>query len=45
MILKNRTYVLSDGAVQELRAAKIKFTELSRESVAPAEGVVAGERI
>jgi ABC-type hemin transport system substrate-binding protein len=43
MILKNRTYVLSDTVVQKLRAAKIKFTEITRE--APTDGVHAGERI
>jgi hypothetical protein len=43
MILKNRTYVLSESAVQKLRDAKVKFTEISRESAT--EGAGAGERV
>jgi hypothetical protein len=44
--LPNRTYVLSQAAVQALAAADVRFTELSRVNGAPGrEGVVAGERI
>ena len=44
--LPNRTFVVSDGAMQALAKAGIPFTELSREPDAPArEGLVAGERI
>lgn len=44
--LPNRTFVLTDEAAQALDDAGIRFTELSRESVAPdREGLVAGERI
>ena len=43
MILKDRTYILSQEVVDKLRQAKIKFTEISRE--AATEGVGAGERI
>jgi hypothetical protein len=43
MILRNRTYILSEDVVRRLRDAKIKFTEISRESAT--EGVGAGERI
>jgi hypothetical protein len=46
MVLRERTYVLSEEAVSALRAAGIKFTELSREANAPTgEGVMPGERI
>jgi hypothetical protein len=45
-ILPDRTYVLQPEAVDALRAAGVRFTELSRESVAPGGGgVIAGERI
>ena len=45
MILKNRTYILSDDVVQKLRTEKINFTEISREAATRDEGVGAGERI
>lgn len=45
MVLPDRTYVLHQEAVDALRAAGVKFTELSRESSVPAVGAVAGERI
>ena len=46
MILKNRTYILSDECVQLLRERGIKFTEMSRESeFAVATGELQGERI
>jgi hypothetical protein len=44
--LPNRTFVISESAVQALNAAGIRFTELSRANGAPdREGAVAGERI
>ena len=46
MVLPDRTYVLQEEAVQALRAAGVRFTEVSRESSVPsATGPVAGERI
>jgi hypothetical protein len=46
MVLPNGTYILSDGAVEALRAAGIRFTELSRETDVPGpEEVRSGERI
>ena len=45
-ILPNRTYVISDEAVKQLRQAGVQFTELSRDSNAPSlEGAGSGERI
>ena len=45
-VLPDRTYVLQPDAVQALRAAGVRFTELSRESDLPSgAGVAAGERI
>jgi hypothetical protein len=45
-ILRNRTYVLDEEAVVELRASGINFVTLSRESQAPRlEGVGSGERV
>ncbi len=45
-VLPERTYVLQQEAVQALRAAGVRFTELSRESSLPSgAGVAAGERI
>jgi hypothetical protein len=45
-VLPDRTYVLHQEAVDALRAAGVRFTELSRESSAPRiAGAVAGERI
>lgn len=38
MVLPNRTYILSEGAVQKLRDADIRFQEISREM--EAAGVV-----
>jgi hypothetical protein len=42
-VLPERTYVIRPEAVEDLREAGIRFTELSRESNLP--GAVAGERI
>lgn len=44
--LPNRTFVVSEEAVSALRAAGIRFTELSRNVEAPGpHGVATGERI
>jgi len=46
VVLPNRTYVLSNSAVQALHDAGIAFRELSRNGLAAAgEGVASGERI
>ena len=46
MVLPERTYVLHQEAVEALRAAGVRFVEVSRESSLPgAAGAVAGERI
>jgi predicted Fe-Mo cluster-binding NifX family protein len=45
MILPDRTYVLGEGAVGLLRNAGVRFTQLSREAVAPCLEEVAGERV
>lgn len=46
MVLRNRTYVISEEAARSLRNAGITFTELGREANGPRlEGVVPGERI
>ncbi|MGD0814432.1 MAG: hypothetical protein ABSA83_12570 [Verrucomicrobiota bacterium] len=45
MILPERTYVLGEDAVASLRNAGIRFTELSREALAPSLEEVAGERV
>jgi hypothetical protein len=42
-VLPERTYVLRPEAVESLRAAVVRFTELSRESNLP--GAIVGERI
>jgi len=45
-VLPNRTYVLDEEAVAELRKAGISFLTLSRQSHAPGlEGVGSGERV
>ena len=45
-ILPNRTYIVSEEVVKQLRQLGIQFTELSRESTAPSlEGVGSVERI
>ncbi len=45
-ILPNRTYVISDEAVKQLRQAGVQFIELSRDSNIPSlEGAGSGERI
>lgn len=45
-ILRDRTYVLDEGAVQSLSESGVRFTELSRESSAPSlDGVGSGDRI
>lgn len=46
MVLPNGTYVLSEGAVEALRAAGVRFKEISREADVPGpEEVGSGERI
>lgn len=45
MVLPNRTYILSEEVLQRLRQEGIKFTEIGRESEAPAGGALSGERI
>ena len=46
MVLQNRTYIVGEEAAGALRAAGVKFTELSRETNAPSQhGVLPGERI
>jgi hypothetical protein len=35
MVLPNRTYILSEEAVNALREAGVKFTEVSREAGTP----------
>jgi hypothetical protein len=45
-VLPNRTYVLDEEAVAELRKSGISFLTLSRESNAPDfEGAASGERV
>ena len=45
-ILANRTYVLDEESVAELRKSGIHFVTLSHESSAPGlEGVGSGERV
>ncbi len=36
-VLPNRTYVLSDEAVKQLRQAGVQFTELSRDFLSPTQ--------
>lgn len=45
MILPQRTYVLSEEAVSALRAARIQFSEISREASTPSLEEFAGERV
>ncbi len=46
MVLPGRTYILDAQAVEALRAAGVKFTEVTREADAPSpEEVAAGEAI
>jgi hypothetical protein len=45
MILPDRTYVLGEEVVGRLREAGIRFTQLSRETLAPSLEEVAGERV
>ena len=45
MVLPARTYVLGEDAVGLLRNAGIRFTQLSREALAPSLEEVAGERV
>jgi hypothetical protein len=45
MVLPNRTYVLSEDALRALRSAGIRFSEVSREAVAPGLEEVVGERV
>jgi hypothetical protein len=45
MILPDRTYVLPEDAVGRLLDAGIRFTQLSREALAPSLEEVAGERV
>ena len=45
-ILPNRTYVLDEEVIAELRKSRIRFITLSHESCAPGlEGVGSGERV
>jgi hypothetical protein len=46
MMLRDRTYIISEEAANALRAAGVRFTFLSRETHIPAlDGAVPGERI
>ena len=45
MVLPQRTYVISEEALRALRAAGIRFSEVSREGVAPGLEEVAGEKV
>jgi hypothetical protein len=45
MILPDRTYVLPQDVVGRLQRAGIRFTQLSREALAPSLEEVAGERV
>jgi hypothetical protein len=45
MILPERTYVLPEDVVGRLQNAGIRFTQLSREALAPSLEEVAGERV
>lgn len=45
MVLPQRTYVLSEDALGALRAAGIRFSEVSREAPAPSLEEFAGERV
>jgi hypothetical protein len=45
MILPERTYVLGEESVGLLQDAGIRFTQVSREAVAPCLEKVAGERV
>ena len=45
-VLPNRTYVLDEEAIAELRKSGVRFVTLSHESCAPGlEGVGSGERV
>jgi len=45
MILPERTYILSEKALEALRKAGIQGTELSRQSMTPDLEEVVGERV
>jgi len=45
MILPNRTYILSENVLRDLRTNGVKFSELGRETLAPSLEEVAGERV
>jgi len=45
MVLPERTYVLGEDVVGRLQNAGIRFTQLSREALAPCLEEVAGERV
>jgi predicted Fe-Mo cluster-binding NifX family protein len=45
MVLPDRTYVLGEESVGLLRNAGIRFTQVSREAIAPCLEEVAGERV
>jgi hypothetical protein len=45
MVLPERTYILSEGALKALRNANVRFSELTRDAVAPGLEEVAGERV
>jgi hypothetical protein len=43
--LPNRTFVVPEEAVRALRAAGIKYAEISRDGALQLQGAIAGERI
>ena len=45
MVLPQGTYVVAEDALRALRRAGVRFSELSREAVAPSLEEVAGERV
>ena len=45
MVLPNRTYILSEEALKALRSNGIRYSEVSREAVAPSLEEAAGERV
>lgn len=45
MVLPNRTYVLSEDVLKTLRTRGIRYSEVSREAVAPSLQEAAGERV
>jgi hypothetical protein len=45
MVLPNRTYIVSEEAIKVLRTKGIRYSEVSREAVAPSLEEAAGERV